>query len=152
MLSMKAKYGLRAVLHLGAHYGRGPVLTAELAEQERIPKKFLEQILLELKRRGLLQSRMGKNGGYLLSKSPSDVTFGAVMRALDGPLAPVPCLNVASYERCSDCVDESCCGIRMCMQQVRDAMSAVLDKTSIADILERSAMAKQEAGAATYQI
>jgi Rrf2 family protein len=152
MLSMKAKYGLHAILYLGAHYGRGPVLTSELAEQERIPKKFLEQILLDLKHRGIVQSKMGKNGGYLLSKSPAHITAGAVIRALDGPITPVPCLGAHSYERCSDCADEVSCGIRMCMQEVRDAMSAVLEKTTIADMMERSELAKQDAGAATYQI
>src|ERR1041384_8866685 len=96
MLSMKAKYGLKAVIRLAAEFGRGPMLIADLANDEGIPKKFLELILLELKQHGVLQSKKGKGGGYLLARRPEDVDVGSVLRALGGTLAPVPCVGNGS--------------------------------------------------------
>src|SRR5262252_1799457 len=111
-LSRKAKYALRALYALAADEGHGPVLIADLAERERIPRKFLEAILLELKNAGVLHSKKGKGGGYALAKSPDQITVGEVVRIIDGPLAPVKCVSEKAYVRCEECVDEATCGTR----------------------------------------
>src|SRR5687767_6670061 len=100
--------------------GRGPVLVSELAERDAIPKKFLEAILLDLKRHGLVQSRKGRGGGYFLRRGPTEITFGDVIRVLEGPLALVPCVSHTAYMKCTECVDERTCGVRLAMQGVRD--------------------------------
>ena len=132
MLTKKSKYGLKAVLFLAEQTGRGPILVSELAESQRIPKKFLEAILLDLKRHGLLQSKKGKGGGYFLSRSPDAITVGQVVRALGGPLALIPCVSQTAYARCEECVDEETCGIRRAMKEVRDATAKILDSTTLA--------------------
>ena len=141
MLSKKAKYGLQALLLLAKEYGHGPVLISEMAERERIPKKFLELILLELKNKGVLQSKKGRGGGYLLSKTPGAITMGHIIRALDGPLAPIPCVSQTAYVKCEECKDETTCGIRIVMKEVRDATAKILDGTTLAEILDRVGMA-----------
>ncbi|HET8962836.1 MAG TPA: Rrf2 family transcriptional regulator [Chitinophagales bacterium] len=133
MLSKKAKYGLMAVFRLAKEYGKQPMLIVELAEQENIPRKFLEIILLELKNEGILISKMGKGGGYTLAKSPSKIKIGQVVRALDGPLAPIPCVSKTAYQPCEECVSERTCNIRLIMKQVREATATILDTTSLAD-------------------
>lgn len=135
MLSQKAKYALRALLTLAQHEEGELVLVAEIAEQEHLPKKFLELILLEMKKHGLLHSQRGKGGGYCLAKRPEQITFGQVIRIMDGPLAPLPCASVTGYRRCVDCRDEKTCEIRKVMRCVRDAMAEILDRTSLADAL-----------------
>jgi Rrf2 family protein len=137
MLSSKAKYGLKAMVYLARHEGQGPVLIADIAESERIPKKFLDAILLEMKNQGLLSSKKGKGGGYILAKPALRIMVGDVIRVLDGPLAPVPCVSRSAYRRCEDCVDETACSIRAVMQDVRDAMAAILDNTTLADMINR---------------
>ncbi len=137
MLSNKAKYGLRAILLLAREYGHGPVLISDMAQRENIPKKFLELILLDLKNQGVLQSKKGKGGGYLLGKAPEAISVGQVVRALDGPLAPVPCVSQTAYMKCEECVDEKTCGIRLVMKDVRDATAKILDGTSLAEVLMR---------------
>lgn len=137
MISKKAKYGLQAVISLAKRKADEPVLIAELAQQERIPKKFLELILLDLKNHGILQSKKGKGGGYFLGRQAERITLGEVIRVLEGPLAPVSCVSETAYKRCDDCVDENCCGIRLVMKDVRDAISNILDKTTFADVVER---------------
>jgi Rrf2 family protein len=135
MLSAKARYGLKAVLSLALEAQPHAVVGAELAARERIPKKFLEQILLELKHRGLLQTKRGRHGGYLLTRSPTEITVGQVIRALDGPLAPIACVSQTAYVKpCDDCRDEAACGIRLVMKQVRDATARILDSTTLADV------------------
>ncbi|MBC8047519.1 MAG: Rrf2 family transcriptional regulator [Fimbriimonadaceae bacterium] len=131
MLSKKAKYGLKAVFYLARNYDDGLVLIATLAEEENIPRKFLELILLELKKNGLLHSKMGKGGGYELSKPPNKITVGQVVRILDGPLAPLGCVSKTAYKKCEECVSERSCEIRRIMQQVRDATAKILDTTSL---------------------
>lgn len=131
MLSKKAKYGLKAMFYLTRDYGNGPVLIATLAEKENIPRKFLELILLELKKNGLLHSKMGKGGGYELSKKPEKIFVGQVVRILDGPLAPLRCVSKTAYKKCDECVNEKTCEIRKIMQQVREATSTILDTTSL---------------------
>lgn len=137
MLSSKTKYGLKAMIHLTRRSGEGSVLIAEIAEAESIPKKFLDAILLELKNRGLLSSKKGKGGGYTLAKSPDQIMVGDIIRILDGPLAPVPCVSRTAYRKCDDCRDETLCAIRAVMQDVRDAMAGILDNTSLADMAFR---------------
>lgn len=133
MLSKKAKYGLKAMFYLAKQYGKGPVLISDLAEEEHIPKKFLELILLDLKRNGLLHSKMGKGGGYYLNREPSEITVGQVVRILDGPLAPIPCVSKTAYRKCDECDNERTCEIRKIMMQVREASAAILDHTSLLD-------------------
>ena len=120
MLSRKAKYGLKALIHLARRAGEGPVLIEELAEADRIPRKFLEQILLELKKKGLLTSRKGRGGGYQLGRPPDRISMAEIIRILDGPLAPVPCVSVTAFGPCVECADPHSCGIRLVMQEVRD--------------------------------
>lgn len=137
MLSRKSKYGLKALLTLAREQDRGPVLISDLAERDAIPKKFLEAILLELKRNGIVDSRKGKGGGYFLRKKPEEITFGTVIRVLEGPLAWVPCVSQTAYMKCVECVDEEICGVRVAMKEVRDATAKILDHTTLADISAR---------------
>ena len=134
MLSRRTKYGLKALLILAEDAGRGPVLVSELAAREAIPRKFLEAILLDLNRHGLVQSKKGKGGGYFLRRPPSEVTFGDAVRALEGPLALVPCVSQTAYQRCADCLDEEICGVRLAMREVRDATARILDNMTLADV------------------
>jgi Rrf2 family protein len=136
-LSKKSSYALQALLALSRRYGLGPVLIADLAEQERIPKKFLELLLLELKNAGILHSKKGKGGGYYLVKSPEEVTFGQVIRIFDGPLAPLPCATDRAYVKCDECEDASTCGVRVVMKEVRDVTARVLDGTTLASVAHR---------------
>ena len=135
MLSHKAKYGLKAAFYLARHYEDGPVLISDLAAAEYIPKKFLEHILLELKKQGVLYSRMGKGGGYSLAKSPDKIYLGQIIRILDGPLAAVQCVSKSAYVRCVECKDERTCEISKVMKHVRDATAHILDRTSLADAM-----------------
>jgi len=137
MLSMKAKYGLKAMLRLAHEYGRGPWLIADLAAKEGIPKKFLELILLELKQHGLLQSKKGKGGGYLLARRPEEISVGSVLRVLDGSLAPVPCVGQQGYRPCDECKNPEACSIRLLMSEVHDATSGILDSTTLDDLARR---------------
>jgi Rrf2 family protein len=149
MISKKAKYGLKALLMLAHAPDRNPVLIADIARDEKIPRKFLELILLELKRHGLLQSKKGKGGGYYLSKNPDEITLGQIIRFLDGPIALVPCVSQTAYRKCDDCDDETTCGIRIVMKEVRDATGRILDGTTLADVLKQAEvkLKKKEAGA-----
>jgi Rrf2 family protein len=141
---MKAKYGLLAVLALAREADNKLVLISDLADQENIPKKFLEQILRELKRQGILESKIGKGGGYFLNRSPREITIGQIVRSMDGPLAPVPCVSQTAYSKCKECDDEYSCAIRLVMKDVRDAISQILDGTTLAEALERSERVDRE--------
>ena len=134
MLSKKSKYGLKALLVLAQEGTRGPALIADLAKREAMPKKFLETILLELKRHRFVESRRGRHGGYFLRRKPADITFGDVIRVLDGPLAAVSCVSQTAYMPCAECLDERTCGVRLAMKKVRDATAQILDHTTLADI------------------
>jgi Rrf2 family protein len=147
LLSKRAKYGLKALLRLAAAWQNGPILIADLARSERIPLKFLENILLGLKRAGLLASKKGRGGGYGLAREPRAIMVGEVIRLLDGPLALVPCASLTAYRRCDDCTDESACGIRLLMKDVRDVTAAILDQTSLEDLLSRERRVRSEAAA-----
>ncbi len=137
MLTQKSKYALKALSVLAKEYGQGPVLISDIAHRENIPHKFLELILLELKNHGWLHSKKGKGGGYFLAREPRSISIGQVVRALDGPIAPLPCVSKTAYMRCHECRDERTCGIRIVMQEVRDATAKILDSTSLEDMLKR---------------
>lgn len=134
MLSKKAKYGLKAMTVLAQEYGRGPQLIGDIAERERIPMKFLEHILLDLKKKGFVQSKKGKGGGYYLNRLPKTISVGALIRALDGPLALLPCVSQMAYERCEECPDESACGIRSVFKEVRDSTAKILERKTLAEM------------------
>ena len=135
MISQKAKYALRALVSL-ARAGRGQTrMIGEISKDQAIPKKFLEQILLELKRAGFVASRRGRAGGYELLRAPEEIRFGEVLRLIDGPIAPLPCLSKIAYKRCKDCRDEQSCEIRHVFERVTLATRAVLDQTTLADSL-----------------
>ncbi len=136
-LSKRGEYALRALIDIGiAHeLGRPLLPISELAERERIPVKFLEQILLQLKEAGYLESKRGKHGGYLLRKPPRSIRIGDVVRLIDGPLAPIACVSKTAYAPCS-CPDEDHCGLRMLMLDVRNAIAHLLDRHTLAEVVE----------------
>ena len=129
---------------LAQEAGRGPILISELAARDAIPRKFLEAILLELKRHGLVQSQKGKGGGYFLRRPPAEITFGDVIRVLEGPLAMVPCVSQTAYTKCAECVDEQTCGVRFAMKEVRDATARILDHTTLAAVNVRVARRRRK--------
>jgi Rrf2 family protein len=135
MISQKARYAFKALIAL-AREGHGASLQArEISTQETIPQSFLEQILLDLKRAGIVGSRRGREGGYTLIKDPNAISFGQVLRLIDGPVAPLPCLSRTAYRRCDDCADESRCELRRVFGRIYDAQVELLDSTSIGDAL-----------------
>ncbi len=147
-LSKRGEYGLRAMIALATPTPSDeiPILQIrEIAEREQIPAKFLEQILLSLKNAGLLHSKMGVGGGYHLARLPKDISLGQIVRILDGPLAPVKCVSQMAYEPCG-CPDEETCGLRLVMGDVRNAISNLLDGTSLADVTKRVGVAHELAG------
>jgi Rrf2 family protein len=134
VLSQKAKYAIKALLVLARAQKTGALAQArDLSERENIPKKFLDLIFFELRRHGLVISSRGREGGYALAKPAADISIAAIVRAVDGALAPLPCASVRFYRRCEDCKDEKTCEVRRLMRQVRDAASAILDNTSLAE-------------------
>ena len=137
---------MQALLFLAKQPSRQPVLISEMAEKARLPRKFLESILLELRNVGVLQSKKGKGGGYSLSRDPERIFLGSVVRLLNGPLAPVACASQTAYSRCEDCVSEETCGVHIIMKDVRDAMANILDKTSLADLRARVGQASEIEG------
>lgn len=143
-LSKRGEYGLRAMidLTLALHGGAAVVQVKDIARREQIPPKYLEQILLALKNAGLLNSRLGLNGGYYLARPAGEISLGQIFRTLDGPLAPVRCVSQMAYEPCG-CPDENTCGLRMTMFDVRNAIATVLDGTSLEDVTRRVEKARQ---------
>jgi Rrf2 family protein len=137
MLSKKAKYALKGMVILAQRYGHGPVLISEIAACDNMPRKFLELILLELKNHGLLQSKKGKGGGYFLAKPPAMITAGQIVRIIDGPIAPLPCVSRTAYMKCEECADERTCAIRLVMKDVREATANILDSATLADMIKR---------------
>ncbi|WP_377807160.1 Rrf2 family transcriptional regulator [Azospirillum sp. A29] len=135
MLSQKAKYALRALIMLAEKDNGDLILIADIAERENIPRKFLEAILVELRKEGILFAKRGKSGGYRLARPAAEITFGEVIRLIDGHLAPIPCASKASFRPCEDCIDTATCSVRWLMVQVRDATAAVLDNQTLADAL-----------------
>ncbi len=135
MLSKKTKYGLKALAYLASKDAREPVQIAEIARNENISQKFLESILLTLRKTGFLGSKKGKGGGYYLIKDPSEIPMTSVMRVLEGPIAMVPCVSLNFYEKCDDCPDENTCAVHRLMIQVRDSALSVYRKNTLADII-----------------
>ncbi len=136
MLSKKAKYAMHALVHLAKRKSEGPILISEIAEQEHIPQKFLEAILLELKKGGILGSKKGKGGGYYLLKDANEVNMADVMRLFDGAVALLPCVTYKYYERCEECKDEITCGIRKAFLEVRNSTVEILKSATIAQVIE----------------
>jgi Rrf2 family protein len=132
MLSQKARYALHALIVLAEHGGKGPMLIADIADEANLPRKFLEQILVDLKKRGIVRSVRGRAGGYLLGRSSKDVTFAEIIRAIDGPLALSPCVSATAYQKCDDCDDEQTCAIRKVLLAARDATAQVLESRTLA--------------------
>jgi len=144
-LSKRGEYGLRAMTALASQEPQPTSMPIKvLAEQEQIPVKFLEQILLALKNSGLLQSKAGVGGGYYLARPPDEITLGQIIRVLDGPLAPIRCVSQMAYEPCA-CPDEETCGLRLVMLDVRNAIADILDHTSLADVTARVEKAHKQA-------
>ena len=135
MISQKAKYALRALVALARADNEQSLLISDIAETYDIPKKFLEQILLALKHHGLVRSKRGKFGGYMLLKRPEEITFGQVLRIVDGPMAPLPCLSKIAYRRCDDCRSESACEIRRVFAVVAESTRHILDNSTLADAI-----------------
>ena len=135
MLSQKARYGLRAMLYLAGQRRDTPQQIADVAEAANVPRKFLEQILLELKRRGLVHSIRGRHGGYQLGREPKEISFAEIIRIIDGPLALSPCASRTAYRRCEDCRDEAVCAIRKSLIDVRNSTAKILEQHSLADAL-----------------
>jgi len=143
-LSKRTQYSLRALYALAREYGHGPILISQLSEEEVIPKKFLEQILLALKNLGLVASKKGKGGGYMLVHPPDQVTLASVIRMMEGPLAPLPCASETRFRKCDECVDVETCGTRMVMKEVRDATAKILERTTLASVCRRVEEARQK--------
>jgi Rrf2 family protein len=150
-VSAKGEYAARALLHLATAFEEGtPVRTADIAREQSIPKKYLEQILLVFKRRGIVRSKPGPNGGYFLGKHPGEITMAEVVRAMDGPLAPVRCVSQTAYTPCT-CAVEATCALRTVWQEARDAMVGVLEKLTLEEVVARARVLR-EASAVSYEI
>lgn len=134
MLSKKSQYAFKALTYLAAKFNEGPVLISEIAKKKKIPLKFLENILLELKKAGMLESKKGKGGGYFLKKDPAKIKAADVIRLVNGPIAMLPCVSLYFYERCKNC-DEKHCGLHDMMIQVRDASLNILENRTLKDLL-----------------
>jgi Rrf2 family protein len=134
MLTKKAKYGLKALVFLAGIDPGQTALVADIATANQIPKKFLDAILGELRNAGFVHSKKGKGGGYTLARAPEEIGVGNVIRVLDGPLAPIQCASRTVYRRCDDCTDEKHCAVRLVMLQAREAITSVLDKTTLAQM------------------
>jgi Rrf2 family protein len=135
MLSQKARYALHALFVLAENDDGETMMIADIADEARVPRKFLEQILLELKKRGIVRSQRGRSGGYQLGRPASEISFADVIRVTDGPLALSPCVSVTAYQRCDDCLDESTCAIRKVLLAARDATAAILESRTLAQAL-----------------
>ena len=142
MLSQKARYALHALIVLAEHGGREPMMIADIAEEARVPRKFLEQILLGLKKRGIVQSLRGRAGGYLLGRPAKEISFADIIREIDGPLALSPCVSVTAYHKCADCEDETTCAIRKVLLAARDATAQVLESRTLAQAVTHARRAR----------
>lgn len=137
MLSKKTRYALKALVILGKNFGEAPMQISRISLEERIPKKFLEQILLDLRNAGLLFSKKGAGGGYGLVRDPSEIHVAQVLRLTGGPIALLPCVSLNFYQRCDECLNEGTCGVRDVFLEVRNATLKILSETTIADLIER---------------
>ncbi len=146
MISRKSKYAINALVFLAKREERHPVTIAEIAESEHIPQKFLESILLDLKKSGMLMSKKGQGGGYYLHKSPADISLLDVMRLFDGPIALLPCVSHLLYERCEECKDETSCGIRNVFQDVRAQTVELLRAATLDEVIGREMLLRSNKG------
>jgi Rrf2 family protein len=140
MLSKKAQYSILALVKLAKEYNKGPLLINSISQSERIPKKFLELILLDLKQSGILASKKGKGGGYFLIKKPEEISLADIIRQIDGAIALIPCVTYKYYQPCQHCKDEYTCGIRSFIKDVRDETVNKLKNISLSDIIAREKM------------
>jgi len=140
-LSTRGEYASRAMLELSFHYEEGPLHIREISQAQDIPERFLEQILLNLKRSGYLRSKKGPRGGYYLAKHPSEINVADVIRAMDGPLAPIDCVSVTAHETCPR---EKFCGLRWLWKEVRDAVAEIMERTTFEDLAQKTKQAKKE--------
>ncbi|SHF69068.1 transcriptional regulator, BadM/Rrf2 family [Kaistia soli DSM 19436] len=143
MISQKAKYAFKALIHLARQPKGETIQIDDIARQAGVPRKFLEHILLDLKHRGMIASRRGRAGGYALIKLPSEITIGQVLRAIDGPIAPLSCISRTAYQPCADCPDEASCGVRRMFAAPYAAQLVLFDATTLADAMDGD----EEAGA-----
>lgn len=137
MLSKKTRYAIKALVVLGKNFGEAPMQISKIASEEHIPKKFLEQILLDLRNAGLLYSKKGAGGGYGLVKDPAEIFVVQILRLTGGPVALLPCVSLNFYQKCDECITEATCGVRDVFLDVRNATLKILSETSIADIIRR---------------
>ncbi|MFO7722291.1 MAG: Rrf2 family transcriptional regulator [Bacteroidales bacterium] len=144
MLSKKAQYALYALVHLARERDKGPVLIRDIAESEKLPRKFLEAILLELKTLGILASKKGKGGGYQLRRAPGEVNMAEIIRHFDGAIALLPCATFMYYEQCQHCKDEKTCGIKSYVKEIRDETVRLMKNITLQDILEREKQLESE--------
>lgn len=145
MLSQKTKYALKALLALAEAPAGETLMIGDIADQERIPRKFLELILVDLKRLGFVYSRRGRTGGYALAKTPAEISFGQVVRQMEGPLALLPCVSKTAYRPCDDCVDEDACQIHDLLAEVREATAKLMDSRSLQDALRSKRLKRRKA-------
>ncbi|WP_395810569.1 RrF2 family transcriptional regulator [Daejeonella sp.] len=146
MLSKKTRYAIKALVVLGKNFGEAPMQISKIASDEHIPKKFLEQILLDLRNAGLLYSKKGAGGGYGLVKDPAEIFVVQVLRLTGGPVALLPCVSLNFYQKCDECSNEATCGVRDVFLEVRNATLKILSETSIADIISREGLLIQNTG------
>ena len=146
MLSKKAKYALKALEYIAKQSDINPILISEISAAQNIPKKFLEAILLELKRAGILKSKKGKFGGYNLQQSADEVNLGFIIRLIDGPISLIACVSDKYYERCAECENEATCGLRSVVNEVREATTNILTNVTLADVIKREQRLKKSKG------
>jgi Rrf2 family protein len=150
LLSQKTRYAIKALLELSGIPPGASLSSAEIAARRNIPAKFLETILVELKRDGLVRGRRGRGGGYQLGQGPEEISFGTVVRLMEGPLALLPCVSQTQYRRCADCMDERNCELRILFREVRDSTAAILDERTLADA-RRDVTAREPRGGAAIR-
>ncbi|MDH5599090.1 MAG: Rrf2 family transcriptional regulator [Cyclobacteriaceae bacterium] len=143
MLSKKSKYAIHALVFLAEKAGQGPVSIQEIADAQKIPKRFLENILIELKKGKILHSKKGKMGGYYLGKSPDDINMMDIIRITNGAIAMLPCVSLNFYESCDECIDEDLCGIRHVFIDIRDATLKILSESTLTKFLEKQKKLKK---------
>lgn len=146
MLTMKGKYGIKALIHLSRLAPDELQQSAAIAEANGIPKKFLDTILSELRNAGLIQTRKGRSGGYQLGKPADTIAVAQILRLLDGPISPISCVSKTAYQKCFDCLDQDVCEVRILMLEVRDAMLGVLEHRTLRDLRDSGDLARQLLG------
>ena len=142
MLSQKTRYALKALLELASLPAGATLSSAAISARRTVPVKFLEAILVELKRGGMVRGQRGRNGGYQLAQSAEIISFGAVVRLMEGPLALLPCVSVTQYRRCADCTDDRTCELKRIFREVRNSSASILDGWTMADALGKASLSK----------